>query len=205
MITVGLTGPTGAGKGLFSKILEKHGIPCLDTDKVSRKVCEVGAPCTKELAESFGGDILNSDGSLDRKKLADKVFVEDTTGESAKLLNKITHKYILDEIYKWQKAQKKSLSPCCVIDAPLLFEAGLDKNCDLIIAVLADTETRIARIKARDSITREQAEKRISAQKSDEFFKAHCHVVFFNDGDETELEASALPYINRLKNGELLL
>jgi dephospho-CoA kinase len=203
MITVGLTGPTGAGKGVFSKILEKHGIPCLDTDIVSRRVCEAGMPCTTELAESFGNDILKADGSLDRKKLADKVFSEDTTGEKAKLLNKITHKYILDEIYKWQNIQEESHVPCCVIDAPLLFEAGLDKNCEYIIAVLADTETRIKRITARDGISREQAQKRISAQKNDDFFKANCNVVFLNDGNETELEASALPYINKLKNGEL--
>lgn len=203
MITVGLTGPTGAGKGMLSTIFTKHGIPCLDTDKISRSVTQKGSPCLLELIQNFGGDILTPEGTLDRKKLANKVFLSEDKEEKTKLLNKITHKYILAEITNWLDEMLQMGVPCAVVDAPLLFEAGLDRDCDYVIAVLADTKTRIERIKARDGITRELAEKRISAQKSDEFFKEHCSIVFYNNGSNSDLEAAALPCISVLKSGEL--
>lgn len=201
MIRIGLTGPSGAGKGMLSKILEKHGIPCLDTDLVSREVCEPGMPCTVELGQAFGNDILKADGTLDRKALAEKVFLSKNKEEKTLLLNSITHRYILSEADAWLEKQEKNGILAAVIDAPVLFESGYDKKCDYIIGVLAHRETRLKRVLERDFIDCELAEKRISSQKEDSFYKENCSLVLYNDSDADALERSALPYIEKLKLG----
>ncbi len=203
MIIVGLTGPTGAGKGLLSRILVENGIPTLDTDIVARSVCEKGKPCLFELCDNFGKDILNPDGTLNRKKLANMVFLAENKDKKTELLNKTTHKYILEEIAVWLELCKKNAHACAVIDAPLLFKAGLDADCDYTIAVLADKELRINRIIKRDGITSALAEKRASAQESDEFFIKNCDKVYYNNHNEEEFASLVRPLIEKLKRGEI--
>ena len=190
---LGLTGGSGAGKGEVSAILAKNGIPTLDTDQVSRKVCEAGQPCLCALAEQFGSDILQSDGSLDRAGLAALVFGEpdaDKKAEKLSALNRITHHYILEYARDWLCAQKENGRTAACIDAPQLFESGFDAECSFIIGVTAEYETRIARILARDGITREKAEQRIAAQHDDAFFAAHCDALLENNGDLAALSAA---------------
>ena len=201
MIRIGLTGPTGAGKGSLSRIFEKHGITCHDTDKVSRLVCAPGKPCTLKLAEEFGCDLIDSNGVLDRKALASRVFGAPDRDERLKKLNTITHKYILAYADDWLCEKEKSGFAAAVVDAPVLFESGYDKKCDYVIGVLAGKATRIKRVTERDNIGNEEAEKRISAQKDDEFFIKSCSLIIYNDGSEDELENKVLPYIKSLLNG----
>ncbi len=201
MIIIGLTGATGAGKGLLSKIFEKYKIHSLDTDLVSRIVCQPNFPCTLELAEAFGEDILLSDGSLDRKALSEKVFMREESEKLLSKLNAITHRHILAYVDTWLEKQKSDGAKAAVVDAPLLFESGYDKKCDYIIGVVADKKTRIKRIIERDMISAELAEKRAGAQKDDEYLMNHCSVVFTNNGDEKALESQALFCIKELAKG----
>ncbi|MBE6605598.1 MAG: dephospho-CoA kinase [Ruminococcaceae bacterium] len=201
MLTVGLTGATGAGKGALCEIFEKYGIHCLDTDLVSRLVCKPGMPCTLELAKEFGEDILLKDGSLDRKALAKKVFSIEKNDALLEKLNAITHKYILAYADKWLEDQRASGAKAAVIDAPVLFESGYDKKCDYIIGVTADKELRIRRIIQRDNIDTELAKKRAGLQKDDEYLKKHCSVVFSNNGDRQALEELSLDCIKALAEG----
>lgn len=201
MLTVGLTGATGAGKGALCEIFEKYGIHCLDTDLVSRLVCKPGMPCTLELAKEFGEDILLKDGSLDRKALAKKVFSIEKNDALLEKLNAITHKYILAYADKWLEDQRASGAKAAVIDAPVLFESGYDKKCDYIIGMTADKELRIRRIIQRDNIDTELAKKRAGLQKDDEYLKKHCSVVFSNNGDRQALEELALDCIKALAEG----
>ena len=190
---LGLTGGTGAGKGAVSAVLSENGIPTLDTDRVSRLVCEVGQPCLAALAERFGGDILLPDGSLDRAGLAALVFGEpDADQKAGKLsaLNRITHHYILEYARDWLCEQKAAGFTAACIDAPQLFESGFDTECSYIIGVTAECETRIARIIARDGITREKALQRIASQHDDVFFAAHCDLIIENNGDPDALKQS---------------
>lgn len=171
MLTIGLTGGSGAGKGYVAELFAKYGIESLDTDRVSRRVCEPGKPCTAALAEAFGETILGEDGTLDRRGLAAIAF-----GDPQKLaiLNTITHKYILDECRTWLAAQRARGARAAIIDAPQLFESGFDRECDITVAVIADRETRMTRILRRDGITPEAAALRISRQKDDVWFCSHC-------------------------------
>ena len=190
---LGLTGGTGAGKGAVSAVLSENGIPTLDTDRVSRLVCEAGQPCLAALAERFGSDILLPDGTLDRAGLAALVFGEpdaDKKAEKLSALNRITHHYILEYARDWLCEQKAAGFTAACIDAPQLFESGFDTECSYIIGVTAECETRIARIIARDGITREKALQRIASQHDDVFFAAHCDLIIENNGDPDALKQS---------------
>lgn len=186
MKVIGLTGGTGSGKGLVCQCFQKHNINSIDTDKVAREVCDVGKPCLLELVSVFGETILNQDSSLNRKALASIVFSDK---DKLSKLNSITHRYILDTARLWLKEQQRQNKPAAIVDAPLLFESGFDKECDVIISVVSDKKERIARLLERDGITKEQIQKRFDNQHDDEFYKKNSHYVITNNGTKDELQA----------------
>ena len=186
MITVGLTGPSGAGKGAVGEILKQHGFVVIDSDEVYHKIISKPGDCVTELANTFGVDILNEDGSLNRAALA-KIVFEKGNDHKLKALNEITHKYVVREIRGMIVSLRCAMPSACVIDAPLLFEAGLEEDCAFTIAVLANIDTRAKRIAIRDRITHEQAMTRISAQKTDDFYISQSDYVIYNDGDYAAL------------------
>ena len=203
MIVIGLTGPTGAGKSIVSGILERNGIPVIDTDKVSRLVYEKGGACLAELVDAFGEGILAPDGTLDRKALASEVFESKEHTEKLARLNSISHRHILARVDQWLEEKKQEGHCAAAVDAPQLFESGYDKSCDFIIGVVADKDKRIERIKARDNIDTDTALARVRSQHSDGFFEKSCSVVFHNDKSEAELEAEMAEIIEKLGRGEL--
>lgn len=201
MRIIGLTGGTGAGKGEVSLCFLSHGIKCLDTDKVSRKVCEPGKPCLMELVDYFGENILLPDGRLDRKGLAALVFgEEDPEKREIKhaALNRITHRHIIDAINAWLNEREQEGCELVVVDAPQLFESGFDRHCDYIVGVIAEEETRIRRIISRDRITREVAEKRIRSQKSNQFFLDTCDFTVHNDAGLDQLEGQVKNLLRKI-------
>lgn len=199
MKVIGITGPSGAGKGAFSALLADFGIPCIDTDQTARAVVEKGKPCLCELTARFGNEILLPDGTLDRKKLGGIAFSDE---EAHRALNEITHKYITAEVHAWLDAQCAQGHAVAGIDAPLLFESGENALCDVTVAVLSDEKTRLARVLARDGITPEYAKKRLASQKSDAFFLAHCDHIIYNNGSKEALHDAARAFL--LKFGFLL-
>ena len=199
MKIIGLTGQTGAGKGAVDAILEKYGIPSVDTDAVYHEILDTGGDCVKELVATFGTKILGADGKVDRATLAKTVFGKKETPALLHTLNGITHKYIMSETKKRLVAFEKAGAYAAVIDAPLLFEAKIDEWCDLVLGVLADKEIRISRIMARDHIRREDAVKRVNSQRDDRFFREHCHFVLENNGSMEELETQVRNFLARLR------
>jgi dephospho-CoA kinase len=178
MYIIGLTGGMGAGKGYCSKIFANHGIKSLDTDLVSRDVCKAGSDCLSSLAARFGDHIINPDGSLNRKALAEIAFASEGNTSD---LNAITHKYIIAECKSWLNARRDAGDFAAIIDAPLLYESGLDSICDYVVAVIADDELRISRAMARDNITRDQAIARMQKQKDNSFFISNADFVISNN------------------------
>jgi len=162
MKIIGVTGNTGSGKSTVSAYFEKQGGFIIDADKIGHEVIRKGTPAYSEIIDTLGTEFLDGNGEIVRKKLGDAVFSE---FEKLRLLTYITHKYIIRECDAIIERVKRERShPFTVIDAPLLFEAGMDGICDKIIIVTADEETRLGRIMARDGITREQAEDRVNSQ-----------------------------------------
>jgi len=129
----------------------------------------------KKKYKLIGNGILEKDGSLNRKELAAVAF---KTPENTELLNKT----LLPHIVKLVKEETNSKN--ALLDAPTLFESGLNSECVKTIAVLADKKLREERITARDNITKQQALLRINAGKSDDFYKTHADCIIYNNGDE---------------------
>ncbi|MDD4125338.1 MAG: dephospho-CoA kinase [Eubacteriales bacterium] len=185
MKVIGLCGKTGSGKSTVGKYFETLGAAYIDTDSVSREVCSPGNPCLEELARFFGSDILNDDGSLSRKKLAETAM---NGGVKYKKLNEITHRHILAATRKFiAKAAKENAKKAVVVDAPLLFESGFNRECDYIIGVISSEAISTIRIKERDGIDSATAEKRLNKQKSNKFLKEHCDFIIENNSTKEEL------------------
>lgn len=173
---LGLTGQTGAGKSTVAALLRARGFAVVDCDAVARTVTERGSPVLSALAASFGVDVLRADGSLDRHKLAARVF---PSAEKTRLLNSLTHPAILSETKRQAFAFSEKNIPC-VIDAPLLFQSGLDSVCDRTVAVVAPEELRLSRIMARDGIDEQTARTRMSAQEDERFYADRADILVRN-------------------------
>jgi dephospho-CoA kinase len=188
MLVMGITGPSGAGKGEISGILrERYGFAVIDADKVYHDLVSFPSPCLEEIKAEFGDSVINSDGSLDRRALA-KMVLGKENAQRLSALNGITHKYVVCEIKK-QITDYKEKDCDCVIDAPLLFEAHLDDECDFTVCVLADRKLRAERISHRDKISVEDALLRISSQNKDEYYSSKSDYIIHNDGSTDQLEA----------------
>lgn len=177
MTVWGLTGKSGSGKTTASKLLEKKGFYVVDGDILARRATEKGSPVLKKLADFFGDDILLPDGTLDRRKTAERAF---STPENTKKLNEITHGEI-DRLFSLEiEKAKKAGYENCLFDAAALLESPSKERCDKIIVVTAPLEVRLKRILARDSITEQEALRRINAQKDDEYYFRHADILIRN-------------------------
>ncbi|MCO7136588.1 dephospho-CoA kinase [[Clostridium] leptum] len=184
-VILGLTGPTGSGKSTIASMLRERGFAVVDADQVAREVMEPGSPVLVRLQETFGRDVLDKDGSLNRKKLAARAFV---TSQSTKILNDITHSAILEEMERRLASLQEEGERRILLDVPLLFESGSDKMCHMTAAVLAPKELRLARIIERDGLTRSEALHRMGIQPEDDFYRKRADILLTNQGDMEELE-----------------
>lgn len=193
MKIIGLTGPSGVGKGWVCKQLEQFNIPAIDTDAVYHSLLVPPSPCLDELVMTFGQQIL-SNGELDRAALASIVFSDP---QKLKRLNSITHKYILARTDVLLDMYRQKGHKAAIVDAPALFESGYDKNCDFVITVLADKDIRLKRIIKRDNISIQAAQNRINAQKSDEFYSSHAQYTLINNGNDKALNQDILSILKK--------
>ncbi len=176
---LGLTGQTGAGKSSLHNVAKDNGFYVIDCDKVARDVQSRNAVLCA-LIRAFGTDILNKEGLLDRRRLAEKAFVNRAATE---LLNRTVLPFIVAEIrYLIDNTENNFI----LLDAPTLYESGADAICSKTVGIIADETVRAERIKARDSLTDEQALSRIKAGKTDDFFKEKCDFVLENNGKKQD-------------------
>lgn len=193
---IGLTGQSGAGKTTVSGVFSQNGFAVIDADIISREVTQKGQPCLGELAEAFGSDILNIDGTLNRKKLGGIVFSDK---EKLRQLNGIIYPYIIYRIISRIDELSEAGERLILLDAPTLFEANADDLCDLIISVTADEDIRLRRITVRDGITPEAAKRRFESQYSEHFFINHSDFVIKNNKTPDILAAKAEEVAGKIK------
>lgn len=187
MKVIGLTGGTGSGKSVVSKILAAAGAVIVDADKIAHDIILKDEPAYHEIIAYYGTGILDTEGNIIRKKLGEIVFHD---SEKLAFLNQCTHKYIVAEVNRQISAAKaENTARAVILDAPLLLEAKLEAVCDLVWVVYADPEVRAKRVMDRDGITYDLAKARIANQKSWEEYKQAADAVIDNSKDLPFLEA----------------
>lgn len=188
MTVIGICGGSGSGKTQVSQILLARGIPVFESDDVYHGLISAPSPCTSEITAEFGEGVLAPDGSVDRAALRAVVFSASPEA-SARLarLNEISHRYVREAFIRWSSVQNAANAPCIAMEAPLLFESGMDALCDVVVAVTAPLDVRVQRIMQRDRISEEQAHARIRAQCADEELLARCDYVIRNEGTMNDI------------------
>lgn len=188
MKIIGITGASGSGKTTICEILkEDYHAEIIDADKVAKKLSRKGTVYFNSIVNRFGNEITTKTGNLNRKQLANIIYEDN---EKRAQLNELTFIHVVDEIK--QLLNKLSGKKLIVIDAPLLFESGLDQVCDFVIGVISDETEKVQRICARDNITPEEAKKRLNIQNDDEFIKENADYVIVNNSDIEQLRKQVI-------------
>lgn len=193
LYVVGLTGQSGAGKSSVSRIFQKNGFPIIDADEISRSVAQTNE-FLREVRELFP-DCVDELG-LDRKKLAAIVF---NSPDKLKSYTDIIYPYITKNVLKTLTGFADDGANIVVLDAPTLFESGLNDICSVIVSVVAPMDIKIRRILERDGIPVEAVTSRLSAQKSEEYFTLKSDYVICNDADLGSLEAKTAEVISKIR------
>ena len=181
---IGITGSSGAGKSTICEILQKtYKVKIINADKIAKELSSKGTNYIKDIIEKFGNNIVDENGELRRKKLAEIIYND---VQKRKELNNCTFKYIKKEIE--DQINKTINGVTIIIDAPLLFECELEKLCNKVIGVISQKELQIERIIERDSINYEEAQKRLNAQEDNEFYIKKCDVMIENNNDIAFIE-----------------
>ena len=184
---IGLTGQTGAGKSTVRDILKEKGAAVIDADSVAHDITDNNLDCIYDIVSRFSCLVLNENGKINRKALGRRVFSDP---KELAALNKIIFPYILGAIEHEVLAYISKGAENIVIDGATVIESGCGKMCDVLVSVVAEEETRVTRIIGRDGISKLDAERRVSAQKPEEFYTENSDFVIKNNSTKAELEHS---------------
>ncbi|KAJ3299430.1 hypothetical protein HK104_008936 [Borealophlyctis nickersoniae] len=190
MKLIGLTGGIATGKSTVSSYLASQGIPVVDADLVARDVVRPGQPAHRAIVKAFGPTLLTPTGEIDRPKLGELVFADSA---KRKQLNAATHPFIRAEMFMAVLRAFLRGEKACVLDAPLLFEAGLH-NPD---------EVQKERLIRRDGLTEQQAQSRIDSQMPMERKRSLAHIVIDNSGTLEATRAAVDGALKKLVPGRL--
>ena len=160
-VVIGLTGSIATGKSTVASMFSELGIPVIDADKIAREVVEPGEEAYRGVVEAFGDSILLEDRTIDRKRLGEIVFSDET---KRKQLNDIVHPAIRKRMLEKRDAYLKAGERCVVLDIPLLFESKLEHFADKILIVYVDEDIQLRRLMERNGFSKEEALQRIQSQ-----------------------------------------
>ncbi|VED54059.1 Dephospho-CoA kinase [Raoultella terrigena] len=174
--TVALTGGIGSGKSTVADAFSHLGVNVIDADVIARQVVEPGTPALLAIAARFGQQMINDDGTLNRRSLRERIFAH---AEDKTWLNALLHPLIQQETRRQMQAAS---SPYVLWVVPLLVENNLVANADRVLVVDVAKETQIARTILRDRVSREHAERILAAQATREQRLAAADDVIENIG-----------------------
>jgi len=174
---IGLTGGIACGKSTVANLFVALGVTLVDTDLLAREVVEPGSPLLAEIARHFGALVLQKDGSLDRAALRARVFANPAERQ---WLEQLTHPAIRELTDRRCEA---ATGHYVIVAIPLLVETAGAERFDRVLVVDCDPELQLARLQARDGMTREQAQRMLTAQVTREQRLAVADDVILNNGD----------------------
>lgn len=181
MLKIGITGGIGSGKTTASKIIRNLGVPVFASDEVGREALNKNKRLIKKVKKEFGDEMYLSDGSLNRSRLASLVF---SNPQALEKLSALVHPIVEAQFNTWCELHEKR--PYVLKEAAILFESGSYHDLDKVIHVFAPREQRIERVIKRDHTTKEEVEKRIRFQYSDEERNRLADYIIMNE-DGTDL------------------
>jgi dephospho-CoA kinase len=190
----GLTGGIGSGKSAVASLLEEYGIPVVSADELSRMVVAKGTSSLQAVVEAFGPEVLSEDGELDRKAMAQIVFAD---ADKRRQLESILHPKIRERFSHVLEALEEAGHHVVVYEVPLLFEKKLQGDMHAVILVTASTETRIARVMARDESSQAQVEARMRTQMPEIEKRQLADYLIINEGDLDDLRREVQILISR--------
>ena len=161
MLLIGVTGGIACGKTEVCKVFQKKGATILSGDQIGKEVVEKNKRVLKELVQAFGGNILNRDGTLNRRKLGEIAFA---TKEGRDSLNEIIHPYLLKELRRRIESLRKKDKEVAVVDGALIVEWGLEKELDFLIFVESKRKDKIKRLQKMKGYSQKEASDRIRSQ-----------------------------------------
>jgi len=194
-VIIGVTGGIASGKSLVSSELARRvRVFVIDVDQIARELVEPGEPALEAIIREFGSEFRRDDGTLDRRALGRLVFSD---SDALARLNRIMFPRLREATQKRvrEAAREHSL---VVVDAAVLYEAGLDSLVDCVICVTADEEVRVKRIMARDGLSRREALDRVKAQTDLEEQARRADFVVDNSGAPEDTARQVELILNRL-------
>ena len=185
LLTIGITGGIGSGKSTVARILEKYGAKLILADDLAKEIVQPGMPAYESIILEFGTEILKKDGSINRKKLGDIVFYDNS---KLNTLNQITHEIVAERISSQLRELRNENNKLSVVEAIVPIEHGFLDLVDTVWVVLASEPVRIERIVKRNSTTYSEAMQRVRSQMPDAMYKSIADKVIYNNGSIKELE-----------------
>ncbi len=182
MLVIGLTGGIASGKTTVANLFSKKNITLIDTDVIARELVEPSMPAYKEMIQHFSHDILLTNGTINRKKLRNIIFNNES---EKKWLENLLHPQIRNRV---EQDIKKSQSPYCIVVIPLLAETWPNPYVNHVLVVEAKPEVQIHRVVQRDNVSPIDAQKIIENQNTAEQRRKIAHDIISNNSDIDALQ-----------------
>lgn len=197
-IVLGITGGIACGKSLICHLFRELGAAVLSADELAREAVRPGEEAFKEIVAHFGKEILTTEGSIDRARLAEKIF---SSPAERHRLNQITHPaigHLADQ--RISELRKRPDIPLIIYEAPLLFEAKAEERVDLVLVVATTPDQQLERLMRRDNLPREEALQRISTQMSLKEKISRADILVENNGPPAETKKMIAHIFARLSS-----
>jgi dephospho-CoA kinase len=188
MLVVGITGNIGSGKTTLSALLKEKSVEVLDADLIAHEVQGNRSDVSQKIVDEFGTFVLQPNGEIDRKRLAEIVFNDPQRLDA---LDRIVHPHVIIRIdRRLREIEKEGAHPIVIVDAPLIIEAGMREMHDLIVVVVANDDLRLVRA-ASLGLTPEDVRMRDRNQMPQEEKTEYADYIIENNGSLEELEQKA--------------
>jgi len=198
MLRVGLTGSIGVGKSFVGSVFVELGCRLLDADATAREVVLPGTAGLAAVVKEFGPEVLQTDGTLDRKQLGSVVFGDE---QKRRRLNAILHPRIIEKqdqiLQQWESEEPNGIG---IVDAALMIESGGYKRFDKLIVVHCRPEVQLERLMLRDGLSCDEAQKRIDSQMPQEEKQRYAdYLIDTSDGFELTRQRTKAVYDQLVK------
>ncbi|MBM4341025.1 MAG: dephospho-CoA kinase [Deltaproteobacteria bacterium] len=197
MLIVGVTGGVAGGKTTVSRIFKEEGAHLIDADQIARELVKPHSPAWRELTRTFGKEILQKNGTIHRKRLADIAFSD---SRQRRLLNEILHPRIEKEMGKRvRQIKRKAPNAIVVFDVPLLVETGFHQEMDRVVVVTSKKTQQVERLRKRAGMSEEETRKIIASQMNIKEKVKIANFVIRNEGTVAQTRKRAREVFQELR------